>query len=77
VTIRDNGPGIPEAHRDRIFDPFYTTKETGRGTGLGLAVVYGIMRDLNGNIDVSTDDGATFILHFPADGDPRDHANDM
>jgi C4-dicarboxylate-specific signal transduction histidine kinase len=50
----------------RIFEPFYTTKEMGKGTGLGLSVGYGIIRDMNGTIDVENiDDGARFTITLP------------
>lgn len=51
VHVIDNGPGIPEEHLPRLFDPFFTTKAAGRGTGLGLAVAFGIMRDMGGRIE--------------------------
>ncbi|WP_147820589.1 c-type heme family protein [Salidesulfovibrio onnuriiensis] len=65
LMVADNGGGIPADVMDRIFDPFFSTKEVGKGTGLGLAVVYGLVRDLGGRIDVVSDQGAQFFLHFP------------
>jgi signal transduction histidine kinase len=52
ITVTDNGVGIPEAIRDRVFDPFFTTKEAGEGTGLGLSLVFSIVEDLGGDIDI-------------------------
>jgi CheY-like chemotaxis protein len=68
LRITDTGPGIPEAIRPRIFDPFFTTKAPGKGTGLGLAMVYGIVKDHGGTIDVRTaaGRGTTFEIHLPA-----------
>jgi two-component system NtrC family sensor kinase len=66
VRFRDNGPGIRNA--DRIFDPFYTTKEVGKGTGLGLSICYGIVREHNGEILCTNNpdsEGATFTIRLP------------
>jgi two-component system NtrC family sensor kinase len=68
VEISDNGVGIPADQLHRIFDPFFTTKATSRGTGLGLAVTYGIIREHSGSIRVESSEGrgTTFRLEFPA-----------
>ena len=66
LIVADNGPGIPPADLPHIFDPFFTTKDAGRGSGLGLAVAYGLMRDMNGTIEVANDGGAVFTLTLPA-----------
>jgi PAS domain S-box-containing protein len=68
VEVGDNGVGIPPDHLNKIFDPFFTTKGTSRGTGLGLAVTYGIMREHSGSIQVDSvvGRGTTFRLEFPA-----------
>jgi signal transduction histidine kinase len=68
VTVQDNGVGIPAEIRDKIFDPFYTTKEGQGGTGLGLAVVSGIVKEHDGWIDVEDSDGGgtVFRVYLPA-----------
>jgi signal transduction histidine kinase len=68
VEVSDNGVGIAADHINKIFDPFFTTKATSRGTGLGLAVTYGIIREHSGSIQVDSvvGRGTTFRLEFPA-----------
>lgn len=65
-TVADTGIGIPESSRDKIFGPFYTTKEVGKGMGLGLAITYGIVRDFGGTIQVDSHPGkgTCFRLKF-------------
>jgi histidine kinase len=67
LTISDTGMGIPEFSKDKIFEPFFTTKETGKGMGLGLSIVYGIVRDYDGEIHFESreGEGTTFRLTFP------------
>ncbi|MCF6248489.1 MAG: DUF3365 domain-containing protein [Desulfobacula sp.] len=67
LCIEDNGPGIPDHVLSQIFDPFYTTKEVGKGTGLGLSVVYGFINELNGFIEVESDETTVFNIFFPVD----------
>ena len=67
TEIRDTGPGIPEEYRDRIFNPFFTTKAPGQGTGLGLSVSLRIINELGGDILVrsSPGQGASFTVRIP------------
>jgi two-component system NtrC family sensor kinase len=67
VAIRDDGPGLSEEKQKRIFDPFYTTKETGKGTGLGLWVTYNIIEKMGGAISVKSreGEGAVFTVDIP------------
>jgi len=66
LEVQDSGPGVPDAFMDTIFDPFFSTKEVGRGTGLGLAVVYGMVQDVGGSIRVENTPGACFRIFLPA-----------
>jgi signal transduction histidine kinase len=72
AEVIDDGPGIPPESQSLIFDPFYTTKGTGRGTGLGLNIVYRIMTKYRGSIQVQSTvgEGTTFHLKFPVDRAP-------
>jgi two-component system, NtrC family, C4-dicarboxylate transport sensor histidine kinase DctB len=68
VSLRDHGPGVPEALQPRIFDPFFSTKEVGKGLGLGLSISYNILRDFGGELMVRNhpDGGAEFTLVLQA-----------
>ncbi len=67
VEVKDNGTGIPEDIRDKIFDPFFSTKDVGKGTGLGLATVYGIVQQTGGHLYVESEvgTGTTFGILLP------------
>jgi signal transduction histidine kinase len=67
VEFTDTGHGIKEEDLDRIFSPFFTTKEVGHGTGLGLAISYGIVKEHKGTITVESEEGqgATFTIRLP------------
>jgi PAS domain S-box-containing protein len=82
IDVSDTGPGIPPSIRDKIFDPFFSTKEVGKGTGLGLSMVFGFLKQSGGSIEVLGEEGcgATFRVYLPkadasaipfAEGDER------
>jgi signal transduction histidine kinase len=68
IDVRDTGTGVDELTRARMFEPFYTTKEVGDGTGLGLSVSWGLVREHGGWIDVQSTVGAgsTFTVYLPS-----------
>jgi len=67
ISVRDNGPGIPQKILDKIFQPFFTTKPTGQGTGLGLSLSYDIVKAHGGELKVETKEGegSEFIIQLP------------
>jgi len=68
IRVTDTGPGIPEMNLPHIFEPFFTTKPETKGVGLGLSVIYGIIKEHSGQIEVENTgpDGTTFLVKFPA-----------
>ena len=67
IRVKDNGPGIPKKILDKIFQPFFTTKPTGQGTGLGLSLSYDIVKAHGGELKVETkeEEGTEFIIILP------------
>jgi len=67
IKVNDNGNGIPQKVLDKIFQPFFTTKPTGQGTGLGLSLAYDIVKAHGGEIKVETNEGegSQFIIQMP------------
>ncbi|MFC2074773.1 sensor histidine kinase [Bdellovibrionota bacterium] len=73
IIVSDNGGGIPKEKLDRIFEPFYTTKEVGKGTGLGLSIAHKILTKHNAKVNVDSEigKGTTFKLQFPISSDTK------
>ncbi len=73
IHVKDNGTGIPKKVLDKIFQPFFTTKPTGQGTGLGLSLSYDIIKAHGGEIKVETKEGegAEFIIMLPLKENPK------
>ena len=67
LCVEDDGPGIPDEHRERVIEPFFTTKAPGKGTGLGLSVVSGIISEHSGHLKIGKAalGGARFSVFFP------------
>lgn len=67
ISVKDNGPGIPESIKDKIFQPFFTTKPSGKGTGLGLSLSYDIIKAHGGELKVESQEGAgtCFFIYLP------------
>lgn len=78
LSVRDNGVGMTESAKQHVFEPFFTSKEVGRGTGLGLATSYAIVRDLGGRIEVESalGVGTTVSVILPASAAPETEARD-
>jgi len=76
VEVEDTGKGIPPEHLDRIFDPYFTTKPFQRGTGLGLAQVYGLVHNSGGWVEVESEvgKGTRFVLYFPREMNPGEES---
>lgn len=75
IGVRDTGPGIDEAHLNRVFEPFFTTKTTGKGLGLGLSISARIVDDLGGRLEAVNDGGALFTITLAACTAPS-HSDD-
>ncbi len=67
IRVRDNGNGIPDSIKDKIFQPFFTTKPTGQGTGLGLSLSYDIVKAHGGELKLNTNEheGTAFTIQLP------------
>ena len=74
IAIQDNGPGIPAAAQAKLFNPFFTTKPVGKGTGMGLSISYGIVEQHGGKlyVDRAWDQGTRFVIELPSDAGQLD-----
>jgi two-component system cell cycle sensor histidine kinase/response regulator CckA len=79
LEVSDTGAGMPDEVLDRAFEPFFSTKPAGEGTGLGLATVYGIVRGAGGHVELRSDSGTgtTVVMHLPATREPVTEAADV
>ncbi len=79
VRVKDDGPGIPKANLSRIFDPFFTTKQVGKGTGLGMSICYGIIKKMEGKIEVrsTVNVGTTFLVRIPLSMKKEEHKQEV
>lgn len=77
LSVKDNGVGIPEKVKNKIFEPYITTKDVGKGSGLGLSVVYGIVQNYKGGISFDSDlgSGTVFRLYLPITGQMQESDN--
>jgi hypothetical protein len=71
IVIRDNGSGMTDDTKKKLFEPFYTTKEVGKGVGLGMSIVYGIIESHKGTISIESEVniGTTFTIELPLEGE--------
>src|SRR5690606_18475058 len=69
VSMQDTGQGIAAEYMEKVYDPFFTTKEIGKGSGLGLSMVFGFIQQSSGHMDISSrvGEGTVVTLYFPAE----------
>lgn len=79
LKVSDTGMGISEENRDKIYDPYFTTKEQGKGTGLGLSVIHGIVTSYEGSIQIESEQGmgTTFTIFLPVFQEPAEDENEI